>query len=495
MNDREDQIEDAYARTFEWLLPTDERNENEILGKEFLDWIKSEEALLYWISGKAGSGKSTLMKNLFGNPTFRNLVEEWAKPASVTFVGFFFFDRGKSMLQKSREGLVRSLLHQMLDKNRQLIRDLFPSRLKQWTLRDPRQTRYRFDWTWVELSTAFEAMMRDSDSHTKFCIFADGLDEYSIDVEARYEVDEEEDLAAERSERRTAGHVEIAKLFLNVAKSKNMKLCVSSRPLLRFESAFKGFPQLKLQDLTEADISLYVNGRLAQDPRMLELTSRDPLNGKELITTIVYRASGVFLWVKLVVDRLLEGLEDHDTLPELRRTVDSLPKELGGRKGLYMRMLEDMKPAFRIQAAKFFRIVQMTCAPLSPLSLSFSEFESAATIATIPVQQLTHSEAKFQSQWMEGRLKSRCAGLLESQILLSGRGKTISKMPTMKERKGKGGTEQFIEPQLMVQFLHQTAKEFLDQEFVWDIVFNHPQTVNFDANMALLGVNIMRLKK
>lgn len=328
----------------------------------------------------------------------------------------------------------------------------------------------------------------------KFCIFADGLDEYSIDIEPEYGVDEEEDLATERSERRTAGHVEIAKLFLRVAASPNVKLCLSSRPLLRFESAFKDFPHLKLQDLTDTDISIYVNGRLAHDPRMVELTSRDPLNGNNLITAIVNRASGVFLWVRLVVDRLLEGLEDHDTLAELQRTIDSLPRELGGRKGLYMRMLEDMKPAFRIQAAKFFRIVQMTCSPLSLLSLSFSEVESAAIVAKTRVEQISPSEAKFQSKWMEGRLKSRCAGLLESQPLPASRGKTLAKMPTNK-LKSSLKSHPYVEPQLMVQFLHQTAKEFLEQEFVWDIVFNHPETLKFDANMALLKVSVMRLKK
>lgn len=495
MNDRENQIENAYARTFEWLLPTDDENRNERLGNEFLDWIKNEKSPLYWISGKAGSGKSTLMKSLFGNPTFRELVQQWAKPAKCSFIGFFFFDRGKSMLQKSRVGLLRSLLHQILGQYRELIPGLFPVKFKEWTLRDPTQPRYRFEWTWDELSKAFEAIIVDSDSNSKFCIFADGLDEYSIDTEARDDIDEEEDLAAEQSERRTAGHVEIAKLFLNVAKSPNVKLCVSSRPLLRFESAFKGLPYLKLQDLTEADISIYVNGKLAQDPRMLELTTWDPEHGEALVRTIVDRASGVFLWVKIVVDHLLEGLEDHDTLTELSKTVDSLPRELGGRKGLYMRMLQDMKPDYRTQAAKLFRMVQMTETPLSPLSLSFAEAEDAAAVASTPIQQLTRSEAQFKSKWMEGRLKSRCAGLLESQTLPPSRGKTMTQMPSLRVNRTDARSEHFVEPQAIVQFLHQTAKEFLDQDFVWDLVFNHPETVNFNGNMALLRIHIMKLKK
>jgi hypothetical protein len=208
-----------------------------------------------------------------GNPAFRTLLEEWAKPASITFAGFSFFDRGKLMLQKSRSGLLRSLVHQILRKHRELVPDLLSSKFKLWSLNDPRQPSYQFNWAWGELSATFEAILQHSDSRMKFCIFEDGLDEYNIDIKPEYGVDEEEDLATERSERRTAGHVEIAKLFLRVATSPTVKLYDSSRPLLRFESAFKGFPHLKLQDLTETDISIHVNGRLAQDPRMVEFAS------------------------------------------------------------------------------------------------------------------------------------------------------------------------------------------------------------------------------
>jgi hypothetical protein len=44
MDDREDQIEDAYARTFTWILPTVNEDMNEQLGSEFLEWIKSENS-------------------------------------------------------------------------------------------------------------------------------------------------------------------------------------------------------------------------------------------------------------------------------------------------------------------------------------------------------------------------------------------------------------------------------------------------------------------
>lgn len=71
----------------------------------------------------------------------------------------------------------------------------------------------------------------------------------------------------------------------------------------------------------------------------------------------------------------------------------------------------------------------------------------------------------------------------------------MTQLPSLRVNRTDARSEHFVEPQAMVQFLHQTAKEFLDQDFVWDLVFNHPETVNFNGNMALLRIHIMKLKK
>jgi hypothetical protein len=60
----------------------------------------------------------------------------------------------------------------------------------------------------------------------KLCLFIDGLDEY----DGRYS--------------------DIIDLCHEFAALPNLKLCLSSRPLLIFENAFSGSPSLQLQDLT-----------------------------------------------------------------------------------------------------------------------------------------------------------------------------------------------------------------------------------------------------
>jgi predicted ATPase len=60
MQDRQHTICDAHAKTFKWIF--DEKN-NQCLRtwSSFTDWLQHGRGI-YWINGKAGSGKSTLMR-------------------------------------------------------------------------------------------------------------------------------------------------------------------------------------------------------------------------------------------------------------------------------------------------------------------------------------------------------------------------------------------------------------------------------------------------
>ena len=61
MDDREDQIAEAELKTFDWILQPPQRQQR--AWSSFIDWRESGSSF-YWISGKAGSGKSTMMKYL-----------------------------------------------------------------------------------------------------------------------------------------------------------------------------------------------------------------------------------------------------------------------------------------------------------------------------------------------------------------------------------------------------------------------------------------------
>ena len=99
MNSRGSEIEPAAQGTREWLL----RHPN------YISWISQPPGLL-WIKGKPGAGKSTLMKF-----TLDALDPSELRSRTIFTVSFFFHGRGAE-IQKTPEGLFKSLLHQLLQR-------------------------------------------------------------------------------------------------------------------------------------------------------------------------------------------------------------------------------------------------------------------------------------------------------------------------------------------------------------------------------------------
>lgn len=108
------QVAKAHTSTFEWIfkegLSKDQPSDSSARWLEFGDGI-------YWINGKAGSGKSTLMKFLCDHEQTRKLLAPWASPIKLDLANFFFWNSGTTD-QKSQSGLLRSLLHEILSKHR-----------------------------------------------------------------------------------------------------------------------------------------------------------------------------------------------------------------------------------------------------------------------------------------------------------------------------------------------------------------------------------------
>ena len=89
------------------------------LWNDFASWLKSGHGV-YWINGKAGSGKSTLMNHICSHSRRIELLQEWSSHRRLLTPSFFFWNSG-SRQQKTIDGLLRSLIYQMLNECRQLI--------------------------------------------------------------------------------------------------------------------------------------------------------------------------------------------------------------------------------------------------------------------------------------------------------------------------------------------------------------------------------------
>jgi hypothetical protein len=436
--DRHEEICETYKNTYDWIFrepsPSKERP-----WADFSRWIQNGMGI-YWINGKAGSGKSTLMKYISDDPQTRQLLPSGDLPWII--VSFFFWNAGEQ-LQKSHEGLLRTLLYQALSKHPAGIPTVFPDLWRAFNTLpagyqmtwEPRSSMRDGNYSLSALKRAFSRLLHEVAS-ARFCFIVDGLDEFDGD------------------------HDEIVGVFQAAASSQTVKICVSSRPLLVFEDAFKEFPKLRLQDLTQNDIFQYVNGCLADSLKWKNLAQQDPKESRQLIEDIVQKASGVFLWVTLVVKSLLVGLRNHDKLSTLKKRLSFLPT---GLKQLYIHMLERLEPIYLQEAYCIFQIVLHAQAPLSVLELSYATDEDPGLAMSAAISPLSPLEHASRISSMEARLKSCCVGLLE-----------------VNESK--------------VEFIHRSAKDFLEEPAVWKIL-DSKFDCGFDANISLMKASLIRLKK
>jgi hypothetical protein len=128
-----------------------------------------------------------------------------------------------------------------------------------------------------------------------FCLFIDGLDEYEAN-------DSEGD------------HHEMMSLPKSIVSSKNFKACISSRPWPVFIDSFENIAStgrhIELHELTKSDIFKYVADTLG--PHIPRINSRRLQ--ESLIRDVTEKAEGVFLWVFLVVQELIQGIRTRDTV-------------------------------------------------------------------------------------------------------------------------------------------------------------------------------------
>lgn len=206
---------------------------------------------------------------------------------------------------------------------------------------------------------------------------------------------------------------DIITLFKGSAlNSTSLKLVLSSRPEAEFIEAVRNTPNLRLEDLTAEDIRDYVQGHLYSNSRV---TAKRNINlARKLLETIVERASGVFLWVVIVVRSLLVGLADGSCLEELEQAVEDYPGELSE---LYEHMFNRMKSSHRVQASRLFQCV-MCCLEIenelpSPLRLSFMDQDGVDASLDAAVECMTVEEIEGRVSDIGDQLRSHCCGYLK----------------------------------------------------------------------------------
>ena len=168
---------DSHKQTFHWLF-----DENVV---KFSRWLRDDvEALgpMFWIQGKPGSGKSTLMKFALGNTRTPELLGV-SEDHPWILVGYFFHDRGYDT-QKSLKGMFQEILYQMLSHVKQLMFVVRPH----WTKLAQAQRTKLPKWDTDSLRAALLSIVNQRDVKAQFCLFIDALDEHDGDNDLLAEI-------------------------------------------------------------------------------------------------------------------------------------------------------------------------------------------------------------------------------------------------------------------------------------------------------------------
>ncbi|KAH6643304.1 hypothetical protein BKA67DRAFT_696969 [Truncatella angustata] len=312
MKNREEEVADAHGNTFAWIFknkPDGNGNTNGGLGDQFTRWLRSDElGNIYWVTGKPGAGKSTLMRYIAEHPSTDLLLKAWAGKRQLAKAVFYFWTSG-SEEQKSQSGLLRYLLYQLLSNDHSLIPTTFPElwqKLSQMSTKE--RIRFSVDWNAAELMKSLQQLVEYALKSTKICLFVDGLDEFDGD------------------------HQAIIQFFRNLSGNDTngrLKLCLSSRPWPVFEKAFQySVPNLKLEELTFYDMTRYVEDNLANDGKFKDAMAKDQPAANTLVSGIVKKAEGVFLWIRLVVRKVLELFGEDSDISSATRYSLELPSDL-----------------------------------------------------------------------------------------------------------------------------------------------------------------------
>ena len=339
MSARERTIDHPCDKTFDWIFDDQVTEREHYHGKEICNlmsrWLEHEHGM-FFIVGKAGSGKSTLMRFLAGHETTSALLQTWARQndCELAVCAHYFWCSGTA-LQASQEGLWRSILYAIAKSDRKLASAMFAERAGDGEFQTLAHLRKQ-PWARTDLINVLSLLVAQLEvQKVAICLFIDGLDEYQGD------------------------EVMLVEELRQLLASPYIKICASSRPRNLFEEAFGHEDHqwtLALHFLTRGDMLQLARTRLDKDVNFREIFSDEKLR-EDFIMAITDKSQGVFLWTVLVVREMIREAHQSGTIEELKERLDALPIEIGGREGLYQRIVERADPRYQKYTARLLLVM------------------------------------------------------------------------------------------------------------------------------------------
>jgi len=275
---------------------------------------------------------------------------------------------------------------------------------------------------------------------SQICIFVDELDQF------------------------TGDHDALLSLIQRLEHSRNIKLCVSSRPNPKYEANLKSSAMLRLQDLTKGDINSCASARLVvaapRSPHVSHISNWVSFTAYK----ITERAESVFLWVELAVNDQIQGLNNDDTPQQLRQRLEQFPSQM---ERVYTLMFQNIDPIHRKEVALYLKMA-LYIEGLLLRHVALAAYDGLdAFLELFPNQPALDLHEHCQST--SRRVAAICKGFLEVQ------------------------ENPYDLLESYVTFVHRTAAEFLLDREGAQIVLSSEASVETDIRLLYVKVRIANL--
>ena len=406
MEVRQHDINPAADNTCKWLFKHN----------TFREWSGQKRGLL-WISGNPGAGKSTLLK--YALQKFTN--DECITQNKQITLFFFFHGRGAE-LQRTTLGFFQSILHQILDQVPSALSDLVQDFKRNCEAKGNPGEKWK--WHEAEFRGFFKQSIPKILEEHSIRMFVDAIDE-SGDKVARELVREFQSL-----------------LEPCTKSNSTFLICFTCRhyPIIEFE----GEAKICVEKENHEDIVTYVRGRLTDNNAKVN----------EIRGMIIERASGIFQWARLVVDRVEELLLEGKVVKKVKEEIQQIPSDL---HTLYRGLLERISQQERPEVLD---LIYWMLFALRPLSLDELRFATAIQ-PDLPYKSLRQYQDEGilieSNEEMERRVKSLSRGLAEIRV-------------------------QKDTP--VVQFIHQSVNDFLLEDGIKTLLDSNWESIDMAIGWA-----------